>query len=82
MTGPPILVGVDGSAPGLAAVDLAIREGALRDRAVRIVYGDCWAGHPAWANNDPARDLAAGQLSEPQQASATPPTSQAPARFR
>ncbi|WP_433790817.1 universal stress protein [Actinoplanes sp. CA-252034] len=68
MTGPPIIVGVDGSAPSLAAVDLALWEGALRDRAVRIVYGDCWADHPAWANNDAAGDLAAGLLSEPQQA--------------
>jgi nucleotide-binding universal stress UspA family protein len=59
MTGPPILVGVDGSAPSLAAVDLALREGALRDRAVRIVCGDPWADHPAWANNDTASDLAA-----------------------
>ena len=68
MTGPPILVGVDGSAPSLAAVDLAIREATLRERAVRIVFGDIWANHPAWANNDPASELAAGLLSEPQQA--------------
>ena len=68
MTGPPILVGVDGSAPSLAAVDLAIREATLRERAVRIVFGDVWANHPAWANNNPAGELAAGLLSEPQQA--------------
>nr|WP_221377171.1 universal stress protein [Actinoplanes polyasparticus] len=68
MTGPPILVGVDGSEPSLAAVDLAIREGALRERTVRIVYGDCWADHPAWATNDPDGDVAADLLSEPQQA--------------
>jgi nucleotide-binding universal stress UspA family protein len=68
MTGPPILVGVDGSVHSLAAVEVAVREGALRERAVRIVYGDRWAGHPAWANNDPAGELAGDQLSEPQQA--------------
>jgi nucleotide-binding universal stress UspA family protein len=68
MAGPPILVGVDGSAPSLAAVDVAIREAALRGRAVRLVFGDTWADHPAWAANDPAADLAAGLLSEPQQA--------------
>ncbi|MEU8655366.1 universal stress protein [Actinoplanes philippinensis] len=68
MAGPPILVGVDGSAPSLAAVDLAIREAESRERAVRLVFGDIWADHPAWAGNDPAADLAAGLLSEPQQA--------------
>lgn len=54
MTGPPILVGVDGSDCSLVAVDLAVREAALRGRPVRIVYCDPWADHPAWAHNDPA----------------------------
>lgn len=68
MTDPPILVGVDGSQHSLAAAEVAVREAALRERAVRIVYVDSWAGHPAWANNDPAGELAGDQLSEPQQA--------------
>ena len=57
MTGTPILVGVDGSDCGLVAVDLAVREAALRERPVRVVYCDPWADHPAWAHNDPAGDL-------------------------
>ncbi|MGC5311555.1 universal stress protein [Micromonospora zamorensis] len=57
VTGPPILVGVDGSDCSLVAVDLAIREAALRGRSVRIVYCDPWADHPAWAHNDPAGEL-------------------------
>ncbi|MFG1676138.1 universal stress protein [Micromonospora sp. NPDC049282] len=68
MTGPPILVGVDGSDCSLAAVDLAVREAALRGRPVRIVYCDPWADHPAWAHNDPAGELAGGVLSDPQRA--------------
>ncbi|MEK8110542.1 universal stress protein [Micromonospora sp. M12] len=68
MTGPPILVGVDGSDCSLVAVDLAVREAALRRRQVRIVYCDPWADHPAWAHNDPAGELAGGLLSDPQQA--------------
>lgn len=40
MTGTPILVGVDGSDCSLVAVNLAVREAALRERAVRIVYCD------------------------------------------
>jgi nucleotide-binding universal stress UspA family protein len=68
MTGPPVLVGVDGSAASLAAVDLAVREAALRRRAVRIVYGAPWANHPAWANTGPSSDLGGDLLADPQRA--------------
>ncbi|WP_410816268.1 universal stress protein [Micromonospora sp. 050-3] len=68
MTGSPILVGVDGSDCSLVAVDLAVREAALRGRPVRIVYCDPWADHPAWTHNDPAGELTGGLLSDPQQA--------------
>ncbi|MEV4824652.1 universal stress protein [Micromonospora sp. NPDC049274] len=68
MTGPPILVGVDGSDCSLVAVDLAVRAAALRGCPVGIVYCDPWADHPAWAHNDPAGELTGGLLSDPQQA--------------
>ncbi|MFI6243199.1 universal stress protein [Micromonospora sp. NPDC050795] len=68
MTGPPILVGVDGSDCSLVAVDLAVREAALRGRPVRVVYCDPWADHPAWAHSDPAGELTGGLLSDPQAA--------------
>ncbi|MEU7919337.1 universal stress protein [Micromonospora zamorensis] len=38
-----MLVGVDGSDCSLVAVDLAVREAALRGRPVRIVLCDPWA---------------------------------------
>jgi nucleotide-binding universal stress UspA family protein len=38
----PVVVGVDGSACGLAAVDLAARAAALRGRALRVVHGFIW----------------------------------------
>jgi nucleotide-binding universal stress UspA family protein len=66
MRSAPILVGVDGSTASLAAVDLAVREATLRGTALRIVYGDPWANHPAWAHSDTG-DMT-GVLSEPQQA--------------
>jgi nucleotide-binding universal stress UspA family protein len=61
MTSAPVLVGVDGSDASLSAVDLALREAALRGCPVRIVYADPWANHPAWAHNPPD-DLAEPQL--------------------
>ncbi|WP_027342786.1 universal stress protein [Hamadaea tsunoensis] len=53
MTAPAILVGVDGSPPSLEAFDLAVAAARLRRRPVRAVYADPWAGHAAWANQDP-----------------------------
>jgi nucleotide-binding universal stress UspA family protein len=43
-----ILVGVDGSAASLDALDLALGAAALRNVPVRVVYADPWANHPAW----------------------------------
>jgi nucleotide-binding universal stress UspA family protein len=45
-----VLVGVDGSTASLHALDLAVREASLRDTAVRLVYADAWAKHPAWVD--------------------------------
>lgn len=39
---PPVVVGVDGSASSLEAVDLAAREAALRGRPLRIVHAFIW----------------------------------------
>ncbi len=63
MDAAPVLVGVDGSAPSMAAVDLALREAGLRDHPVRVVYADPWARHPAWHDSG---DLAEELLSDPQ----------------
>jgi nucleotide-binding universal stress UspA family protein len=38
----PVVVGVDGSVHGLAAVDLAAREAALRDRPLKVVHAFVW----------------------------------------
>ncbi|MFB8238636.1 universal stress protein [Kitasatospora purpeofusca] len=38
----PVLVGVDGSEAGLAAVDVAVREARLRGRGLRIVHAFIW----------------------------------------
>jgi nucleotide-binding universal stress UspA family protein len=38
----PVVVGIDGSARSLEAVDLAAREAALRDLPLRVVYGYVW----------------------------------------
>jgi nucleotide-binding universal stress UspA family protein len=46
-----VLVGVDGSPPSLAAVDLALREARLRGRSIRVVYADVWARHPAFVDS-------------------------------
>lgn len=66
MTGAPVLVGVDGSAASLAAVDLAVVEATLRRRALRIVYGDSWADHPVWVDL-PSGGLPDDSRADPQQ---------------
>jgi nucleotide-binding universal stress UspA family protein len=38
----PVIVGVDGSAPSLAAVDLAAREAVLRHRPLRLIHAFIW----------------------------------------
>jgi nucleotide-binding universal stress UspA family protein len=38
----PVVVGVDGSAPSLAAVDVAAREAVLRDRPLTVVHAFSW----------------------------------------
>ena len=38
----PVVVGVDGSASSLAAVDLAVREATLRRRPLRLVHAFIW----------------------------------------
>ncbi len=38
----PVVVGVDGSAPSLAAVDVAVREATLRRRPMRLVHALIW----------------------------------------
>jgi nucleotide-binding universal stress UspA family protein len=58
-----VLVGVDGSAPSLDALDLALHEAALRDTPVRVICADRWARHPAWI--DTPRP---GPPTEPEQA--------------
>jgi nucleotide-binding universal stress UspA family protein len=39
---PPLVVGVDGSEPGMRAVDWAADEAALRGLPLRLVYADLW----------------------------------------
>ena len=70
MTGAPVLVGVDGSAASLVAVDLAVREATLRGRSLRIVYGDPWANHPAWVDlpSVPSGALPSDPLADPERA--------------
>jgi nucleotide-binding universal stress UspA family protein len=63
----PVLVGVDGSAASLAAVDLAKQEAALRGRAVRVVHADTWANHPAWVDSYPSGESADDLPAEPWQ---------------
>jgi nucleotide-binding universal stress UspA family protein len=42
VAGAPVVVGVDGSAVSLAAVDLAAREAQLRNRPLRVVHAFIW----------------------------------------
>ena len=59
MTTAPVIVGVDGSAQGLGAVDLAVREAEARNRPLRVVYADAWSRDPAWTGTalaDPFTD--------------------------
>jgi nucleotide-binding universal stress UspA family protein len=60
-----VLTGVDGSPASLAAVDVARCEASLRHRALRLVFVDPWAAHPAMvADGHLAEDL----LSDPKAA--------------
>jgi nucleotide-binding universal stress UspA family protein len=58
--GAPVVVGVNGSAAGLAAVRLAAREAVARDRELRVVHAFSWPS-PTSDNQDyaPARRAAA-----------------------
>jgi len=38
----PVIVGVDGSLAALAAVDVAVREAALRGRPLRLIHAFAW----------------------------------------
>jgi nucleotide-binding universal stress UspA family protein len=60
-----VLVGVDGSADSLAAVDLALREAALRNLPVHVLYADPWAHHAGWAEADPDASLTEELLVDP-----------------
>lgn len=50
----PIVVGVDGSEPGLRAVDWAADEAALRGLPLRLVYASLWE---RYEGSRPAEDL-------------------------
>src|SRR5262245_55771267 len=71
-----VLVGVDGSPPSLDALDLALREAALRHTAVRVVCADPWGAHPAWIDaprpltNDPRDAVWAAHVHTPTEFSA------------
>jgi nucleotide-binding universal stress UspA family protein len=60
MTTAPVVVGVDGSAAALRAVDHAVEEAQLRHRPLHVVYADTWARHPAWV------DIPANPFIDPQ----------------
>jgi hypothetical protein len=44
-SGKPVVVGVDGSASGLAAVRFAAEEAVLRDRPLQVVHGFIWPAY-------------------------------------
>ncbi|MDW4911340.1 universal stress protein, partial [Streptomyces sp. ADMS] len=64
----PVIVGVDGSASSLEAVDLAAREAHLRGVALRIVHafghasGHLSAGGPPWTADHGLESMARGAL--------------------
>jgi nucleotide-binding universal stress UspA family protein len=60
-----VLAGTDGSPASLTAVDVALREATLRHRALRVVYVDRWAKHPALGSG---AQLAEELLSDPEAA--------------
>jgi nucleotide-binding universal stress UspA family protein len=63
----PIVVGVNGTAAGLAAVRLAAREAVARGRDLRVVHAFTWPGtHPGAENAEyaPARHAAAQIVEE------------------
>jgi len=60
---PPVVVGVNGTAAGLAAVRLGAREAVSRGRQLRIVHAFTWPG-PGVAGYDDARQTASRILEE------------------
>jgi nucleotide-binding universal stress UspA family protein len=63
--GAPVVVGVNGSAAGLAAVRMAAREAVARDRELRVVHAFTWpGGDGAEQEYAPARHAAAQIVAE------------------
>jgi nucleotide-binding universal stress UspA family protein len=60
----PILVGVDGSAPSLAAVDLGVREARLRHRPLHLVHAFVWPLLGVYVGPSPAGPPDAGLAAE------------------
>jgi nucleotide-binding universal stress UspA family protein len=58
-TSSPVVVGVNGTAAGLAAVRLAAREAVSRGRMLRIVHAFTWAGEAGSEARAAAEDLLA-----------------------
>jgi len=83
VAGAPVVVGVDGSARGLAAVGVAAGEAALRRRGLRIVHAFAWPP-PGWSMTSgralppraPARERAEACVTEAAEVAAKllPPT--------
>ena len=67
MTTAPVVVGVDGSAAALRAVDYAVDESRLRHRPLRVVYADRWSEHPAWVDIIPGGPFSDPLAVEPHQ---------------
>jgi nucleotide-binding universal stress UspA family protein len=53
----PVVVGVNGTSAGLAAVRLAARESVARHRPLRVVHAFAWPAYDASATGEPYDDL-------------------------